>query len=273
MHLPSTFLVDHNGARLAGDSLGAGPGLLFLHAGVADRRMWRRQIEVLGNTCQAVAYDRRGFGETCCRDVTFSHVDDLVAVMDRLGLDSACLVGCSQGGRVALDFALAHPRRATALVLVAPAISGAPEPQDFAPEIEARMADLEAAEAAGDIARVNAIEANLWLDGPTMPEARVAGELRELLLDMNAIALSHPELTGEIEPPSAYARLGEVNVPALVIWGTLDFPHIEANCHHLVETVPRARGIELDRAAHLPNLEQPDRMNRLLQDFLTEQGG
>ena len=265
--------MDHNGARLAGESLGNGRAIVFLHAGVADRRMWSRQVDGLSDTWRAVAYDRRGFGETSCSsDAAFSHVDDLVAVMDRCAIDSACLIGCSQGGRIAVDFALAHPRRVAGLVLIAAAVSGAPEPDGFTPEIDAKVALLEAAEAADDIERVNALEANLWLDGPAMPEGRVGGEPRALLLEMNATALGHPELTGEIEPPSAWPRLGEISVPALVISGALDFPYIQAMCRHLAETIPNARGVELDQAAHLPNLEDPARINDLLGNFLTDLG-
>jgi pimeloyl-ACP methyl ester carboxylesterase len=263
--------VSHNGAQFAVESSGEGLTLVFLHAGVADRRMWADQTAALSSRWRTVAYDRRGFGETACGEKSFSHVEDLAAVLDGCGVESAALIGCSQGGRIAIDFTLAHPQRISALVLIAPAISGAPEPGAFPPDIEQKLAALEAAETADDIDRVNAIEANLWLDGPAMPPGRVTGKARELLLAMNGLALRHPELTGEIEPPSAWERLSELSLPALVIWGALDFPHIQRNCRHLVETLPRARGMELDGVAHLPGLEQPARLNKVLAGFVSEE--
>jgi pimeloyl-ACP methyl ester carboxylesterase len=234
---------------------------------VADKRMWRQQLVDLSDTFQVVAYDRRGFGETTTADEAFSHVEDLRDLLDQLGLSSAALVGCSQGGRIAIDFALAYPHRVTGLGLIAPAISGAPEPETFLPDIEARLAALDEAEEANDLARVNLLEANVWLDGPTSPAGRVSGPLRDLFLDMNGIALGKPELTQEIELASAYERLADLSVPVLVIWGDLDFPHLRERCRHLVDTIPLVRGEEIPGTAHLPNLEQPETINRLLRSL------
>lgn len=270
MTQPDWLRVEHRGAELAVETSGDGDALVFLHAGVADRRMWVAQTADLESAWRTIAYDRRGFGETTCDPAaTFSHADDLAAVLRETATGSACLVGCSQGGRIAIDFALAHPKHVDALVLVAPAISGAPQPDSYGEVIDRQLAELEAAESAGDLDRVNAIEAHLWLDGPESPPDRVTGPVRFLFLEMNAIALAHPPLTGEIEPPDAYSRLHELEMPVLVVWGALDFPSVIANCRHLVEALPHARGVELDDVAHLPSLERPTRLNALLRDFLS----
>jgi pimeloyl-ACP methyl ester carboxylesterase len=265
--MPETFRVDTASASLVGERSGEGRPALFLHAGVADRRMWRPQITRFENEHLTVAYDRRGFGETQASDAAFSHTEDLREVLDRNGIETATLIGCSQGGRIAIDLALAHPGRVDALVLIAPAVSGAPAGV-FPPDIEVRMRALEDAEEARDLARVNEIEAGLWLDGPTSPAGRVGGDARALFLEMNGIALAHPELEAEIEPPSAYDRLAELAQPALVIWGALDFPHIKERCRHLVDALPHARGREVPDAAHLLNLERPEATNELLAGIL-----
>ena len=77
-----------------------------------------------------------------------------------------------------------------------------------------------------------------------------------------------PELTQELEPASAYERLADLSLPVLVIWGELDFPHIKEQCRYLVDTISAAKGEEIPGTAHLPNLEQPDRVNKLLREFL-----
>ena len=119
-----SFSIRSGKAQLTGVEDGKGPAIVFLHAGVADKRMWRDQMAAFGGRHRVVAYDRRGFGESRYEPETFSHMEDLRAVLDGLAIEQACLVGCSQGGRFAVDFALANPKRVSKLVLVAPAIGG-----------------------------------------------------------------------------------------------------------------------------------------------------
>ena len=59
-----SFTVSNGSATLKGERSGAGPGVVFLHAGVADRRMGKEQLAALDDTYLGAAYDRRGFGET-----------------------------------------------------------------------------------------------------------------------------------------------------------------------------------------------------------------
>ena len=176
---------------LAATLSGEHPRLVFLHPGVADRRCWCDVMSALVPDFPAVAYDRRGFGETPAADAPFVDVDDLRAVLDACVAGPAVLVGNSQGGRIAIDFALAHPERVDRLVLIAPAVSGAPEP-DWVAEIGQSLVDLiEAAEAAVDLDEVNRLEALIWLDGPAGPEGRVGGTMRDLFLAMNLVALKN----------------------------------------------------------------------------------
>lgn len=264
-----TFIIKTDNAQLVGEQAGAGESVIFLHAGVADRRMWHDQMADLSDDYHVVAYDRRGFGETAAADEPFSHIEDLHLLLDQLGVETAVLIGCSQGGRVAIDFTLAHPQRVTKLVLIAPAVSGAPAPTTFSADIEAVMDALDAAEEADDLARINELEAHLWLDGPTSPAGRVKGKVRDLFLDMNGIALEKPDLDKEIDPASAYEKVSGLLLPTFVIWGELDFPHMKSRCHYLLDTIPAADGQEIAGTAHLPNLEQPATINKILRGFLS----
>jgi pimeloyl-ACP methyl ester carboxylesterase len=274
--MPITYAEVFSGkATLAAETAGSGTPVVLLHAGVADRRMWRSQLEALAAASppfKAIAYDRRGFGDSLHADERWSLVGDLVAVLDATARgEPAILVGCSQGGRIAIDAALAHRSRVRALVLVAPAISGAPEPTSLSPGIEAWIARMERAEAEADIDAINALEACAWLDGPLQPEGRVGGAARDLFLAMNDIALRAEARGTEIEPPPAFLRLAELDVPTLVVWGDLDFPHLVERCRSLSARLPRAVGRKIDGTAHLPNLEKPEAFNRLLLEFCAGQ--
>ena len=269
--MTSGFRVSSGRANLAGVEAGDGPAVVFLHAGVADRRMWRDQMDHLAENHRVIAYDRRGFGETRYRAEAFSHVGDLLALLDHLAIGQAVLVGCSQGGRVAIDFALTHPGRVSGLFLVAPAITGAPSNQDFPPAVEAVLELLQEAEEEEDLDRINLLEAWLWLDGPASEEGRVGGPARDLFLEMNALALDAPDPGLEENPaaaPPAYARLAQLGQPTQVIWGDRDFPHMQQRCVHLVQAMPQALGTVLAGTAHLPNLEQPALFNHHLSAFL-----
>ena len=273
---PATSLVRTGVARtgVVGVLRGGKPGpvVALLHAGVADRRMWQGQLAALTaapSRYRAVAYDRRGFGETLHTEEQYSQVGDLFRVLDAVAPgERAILVGCSQGGRIAIDAALADPARVCALVLVAPAISGAPEITPVPPAIQAWIDKLEDAEATADIDRINALEAHAWLDGPLAKEGRVGGAVRELFLAMNDIALRAERRGTEVEPDPAYGRVREIAVPVLLVWGDLDFPHIAQRCRYLAVQMPRVTTFPMRNSAHLPSLEHPVMFDRALLAFL-----
>lgn len=242
--------------------------IVFLHAGVCDSRMWAGQFTTFAPSRRVVAYDRRGFGATAMVDEHFSSVDDLWMVLDALAIERAVLVGCSQGGRIALDAALARPERVAGLVLVAAAIGGSPEETHPDSRLSALIARYEAAKSADDIDAQNRIEAQVWLDGPFAPEGRVAGDPRALFLAMNHIVLTAPKGCSFSVPDTAYGRLAEVAAPTALIWGPLDVPSVIVNMRRAAATIPGAQVFELDGVAHLPSLEAPGRFEAALSTFL-----
>jgi len=222
--------------------------------------MWQGQHE-LTDQYHLVSYDRRGFGETTCVDEPFSQTTDLLAVLDQFYLSLVILMGSSQGGKIAIDFALRFPARVSVLVLIAPALSGARSPGSFPPSIQTSLGTLDAADDQKDLPLVNAIETHLWLDGPNSFEGRVHGPLRQLFADMNGVALEHPELTQEIDAPPAAERLGQIHVPTLLFYGDLDLTHIQQRTQKMALTIPEATSICILGTAHMPGMEQPRRIN------------
>ena len=271
---PDVVEITVGKARLAVVRRGKGGAsrVVFLHTGISDSRSWGDVMELLSPDYDVVAYDRRGFGATSYKRQRHDPLVDLGAVLDALSLDQVVLVGNSMGGQIALDFTLAHPSRVAALVLVAPAISGAPEVGDLEPVEAAIWETLEAADAAGALEALNLGEIRLWLDGPYAPEGRIGGPTRELALAMNRIALHADDPGPEPEPPSAWDRLGEVHCPVLVVAGTLDLAHITGRARELAARIPGAH-LEVMEAAHVPGFEQPAVFARLLRDFLERSAG
>ena len=136
-----------NGARIHCEREGDGPPVVFLHAGIADMRMWDPQVAAFATQFDVIRLDQRGFGESELPAKAWSPVADLLSLMDQLSLDTADLVGCSMGGALAIDFTLAHPDRVSKLVLVGSAIGGFA----FRPEHAHLFAEVASARKAGDL--------------------------------------------------------------------------------------------------------------------------
>jgi pimeloyl-ACP methyl ester carboxylesterase len=258
--MSETFTVTADGTRLHGERWpGPGPVLVLLHEGVADLRGWRQTAELLAASADVYAYDRRGFGQTPPSKESFSHVQDLLAVIGHTGAEQVWLVGASAGGGLALDTVLAAPDRVAGLVLIAPAVSGAPEPV-HSPDLEAIGEQIEAALEAGDEATVNRLETRIWLDGPGQPEGRVSGPARELALDMNAIIIRNEGQDydeGVDEGTDAWHHLAWITVPVTVACGDYDLPWMTGQSSGLASRLPSARYVVLPGVAHQPYLEQP----------------
>lgn len=260
-----------DGARLYYEIAGRGEPLVLVHAGIADGRMWDGQIAAFARRYRVIRYDMRGFGRSAIVEGPYAHHGDLSALLDSLGLERAVLVGCSMGGRTIIDFALEYPERVRALVPVGSALSGFDAGEDPPQQWE----ELVAAEAAGDLERVSELEVQIWVDGPYRGPERVDPGVRDLVREMNLIALKN-EASGlgeerPLEPP-AVNRLVEIEVPTLVIVGDLDRPATIEAADLLARRIPLARRAVIAGTAHLPNMERPQEFNRVALGFLEALG-
>jgi pimeloyl-ACP methyl ester carboxylesterase len=265
-----SFQVPSGRAMLAGEIVGHGQPIVFLHARVADRRMWEHQTRKIGTTHQAIAYDRRGFGETIAQAEDHSSVDDLLTVLESVaGERAAILVACSQGGGIALDAALRYPSSVRGLILIAPSVTGAPQITHSAPvaDLVTRLAH---AESNNDRQTAIEIRTTLWLDGPLQPEGRVNGEVRKLFHEMNVAALGLPPVGKSTDPAIAYGRLSEVFVPTLVMCGNLDLPGIQERSRYLSANLAHGTFYEVSDTAHLPGLERPDEVTNVIAEFIDQ---
>jgi pimeloyl-ACP methyl ester carboxylesterase len=258
------------GGEVIGERRGRGsPTTVFLHQGVCDRRAWDEVVALMPDWGTKVAYDLRGYGESRGSPDPFSHLGDLVDVLRQLGDGPAWLVGGSLGGGIALDCGLTEPELCAGLILISPAVSGAPEP--MMDETTGRLSGLiDRAVAAGNLDEQSRLETWLWLDGPGQVEGRVGGAARALAQSMNLelLRLGQAEAAGQANRPATWGRLEEVAVPTVVAWGDLDLPFLVARSREVSERIAGAEQRELPGLAHLPNLERPELVARLVEDRL-----
>jgi pimeloyl-ACP methyl ester carboxylesterase len=250
---------------------GASRTIILLHAGVCDRRSWYRSAELLTDLGTVVAYDRRGFGESRVSPGPYRDLDDLWTVVAQVTAGPVWLVGSSMGGLLALDAAVTAPERVSGLVLLAPAISGAPEPETLEPATAAIFEQLGVARESGDRRQRLQLHARLWLDGPAATHDRVTGASRDLALAMNEVILANDfDDEAGAAGVDAWSQLEQIAVPATVAWGDLDLPAIIEECEQLAARLPRARGQALPGTAHLPYLERPDLVAAVIRQAVTD---
>lgn len=265
-----TGFAEINGARLYYEIAGEGHPLVLLHAGVADSRMWDEQFAAFARYYRVVRYDLRGFGNSQVPVAAFKSHEELAQLLRYLRITRAHILGISFGGKIALDFTLAHPDMVDALVLVAPSVSG----NQPSPEILAFYEAEEAALEAEDLDGATELNLKMWVDGPRRTATEVNPKIRELVRKMqrHAFATVFPEHAVELDlEPPAIDRLHEVQAPTLVIVGDYDIePKVEL-ARQLVTQIARAQLVIIPGVAHMVNMEKPAEFNEVVLDFLARQ--
>lgn len=249
-----------NGARLWYDEAGDGEAVLLLHGGLGDSGLWEPVVPLLAGRFRTIRTDLRFFGRSTGPAVSWSWQDDVVGVLDALGLERAALVGLSLGGRIAFDVALARPDRLWAVAGVAPGLAG----HDGEPYTEEQGARYEVAEARGDLDEAMEVDFEVW--APLGADDRIRQQWR-------ATPDANP-LPGGVEPlapagPPAKERLGELAVPTLVVTAEHDPPGFRGIGPLVAREAPDARHVELD-SDHYVTLREPELLARTLLDFLAE---
>ena len=249
-----------NGARLWYDEAGEGQAVLLLHGGLGDSGLWEPVVPLLAERFRTIRSDLRFFGRSTGPAVPWSWQDDVVAVLDALGIERAALVGLSLGGRIALDIALAHPTRLWAVVGVAPGLAG----HDGEPYTEEQGERYEAAEAAGDLDSAMEVDFEVWA-----PLGADDGMRRLWRATPDANPL--PDGVEPLSPTGAPARerLGELTVPTLIVTAAHDPVGFREIGPLVASDAPHARHVELD-SDHYLTLREPELVARALLDFLSE---
>jgi pimeloyl-ACP methyl ester carboxylesterase len=262
-------LAPINNALIYYEIAGEGQPFVMIHAGVADHRQWNNEFAYFANRFRVLRYDMRGYGKSEPVEGEFSHLQDLTALLDYLHIEQpVILMGCSMGGGLAMNFALTQPSRVKALIMVGSGPGGleldVPTPPKFA--------EAEKAWKAGDLDLVAEIETQIWFDGQGRTPDQVNQEMRQLLYDMNRIALANEakelgKRLPDTETP-AVERLSELHIPVLAIVGDQDTPYIQAAGDYMLEKIPSAQKVIIEDAAHLPNMDHPEEFQRVVTKFL-----
>jgi 3-oxoadipate enol-lactonase len=259
-----------DGAHLEYEIVGEGPTVTLVHPGLWDMRTWVREVPRLVQAgYRVLRYDVRGYGRSSRPEPgePYSHVRDLLALLDANEVTQTALVGCSMGGGIDLDFALEHPERVWALVLVATGLGGF-EPTEEEEEWDAQAyGPVDAAIESGDLERARDLELEIWASLGTDDEA--GARIRQIAFD-NIHELQMDESGRErLDPPAAH-RLGELDVPTLIMDAEHDPPFQHRIAEFLAMEIMGSRKVVVEGADHVVNMRQPERFEELVLPFLAD---
>lgn len=257
-----------NGTSLYYEVMGKGfPLVLISGGGTLDRRAWDNQFETFAKYYQVIRYDIRGIGKSARPLETFSHSQDLYALLKFLKVKKAHLIGLSFSGAIAIDFALEHPDRVDHLVLAATGTSSDAKSKENVDSVLA----LSAMAKKEGLTRV----IQFLLDLPffiSQQNSAAREKIRQIYLDNRDMFESEFPLVRLWQPtsPPASERLSEIRARSLIIEAENDHPAYKAITGKLVSGIAGARTVVIAGGAHLLHLDKPTEFNQIVLEFLSQ---
>jgi pimeloyl-ACP methyl ester carboxylesterase len=221
----------------------------LVHGFSGDRQTWVHIADVLAAKRQVIRYDLRGHGASQAGNVSYRHADDLLTVLDTLGIRQCDVVGVSMGGSISLNFALDHPERVRRLILISPGLVS----WEWSDEWKALWAPIVEAARDGDIEAAR----ELWINHPLFATARAHPDAdRYLRQSVSGYSGSH--WVADLEQPTLpdLDRLTSLSAPTLLIAGARDLPDFRLIADLIEAAAPRVRRVDVDGAGHLVHLER-----------------
>jgi pimeloyl-ACP methyl ester carboxylesterase len=258
--------ADLNGITLAYSDRGKGLSLVLIHGFPLCRKMWRPQIEALAKAgCRVITPDLRGFGESGLTSGIVSmdiYADDIVALMNHLGIDKAVVGGMSMGGYVLLNLLERYPDRIAAPIFIVTKAGG----DDDAGKAR-RTALAEACRVQGILPVAEAFRNLLFAPATLTDNPELVDEVFGWV-NATAPQGAASGLIAMRDRKDCIALLGSISQPALVIGADQDQALPEENSRIIAEGIPDAKLRILHGGGHMVNLEQSEGFNEAILEFL-----
>lgn len=253
------------GGELYVESSGTGSALLMVHGWPLDHRLFEPQVEALARARRVVTFDRRGFGASSAPPDLGLEVDDIIAILEALALDSIHLLGMSQGARIALRFAAIHPDRIRSLLLQGPAIDGFAAAASDAERIPLdEFARLVRAGRIDEVRKQWLAHPMMQLDGNSTAER---ARLDTMLAGYDgADLLADPAATTPFTT-DVPAAMRNFRAPCLLLTGARETAARRAHARRLLDLLSDCREVVFRKSGHLSNLSEPRSYNRRVSEF------
>ena len=249
---------------------GSGLPILLIHGFPLSGRMWTAQLEKLSKSARVLVPDMPGFGDSPIRESAPSvdqYAEDCLAVLDALDImEPAVIGGLSMGGYIALAAARLVPMRIRGLILVSTR-AGADSTEGKA----GRDKTIAQVKERGASVVAESMYPKLLSPESYQSKPAIAAELQEIMKEVTPDGVVGA-LTAMRDRQDSTNLLPNLHMPVLIIHGK-DYqviPHAEAEA--MSKAIPHNDLHLLDKAGHLPNLEQPEEFDRIVGKFLTKLG-
>jgi pimeloyl-ACP methyl ester carboxylesterase len=269
------YATTDDGVKLYFEEVGAGTPIVFVHEFAADHRSWEAQMRHFGQRYRCIAYSARGYPPSDIPEKATSYsqnraTDDILAILDHLKIEKAHVVGLSMGGFATLHFGFRHPTRALSLVVAGVGYGAEKDQQSrFKAEVQVVAKSL--------LEEGMAAFAEKYAYGPTRvqfenKDPRGFAEFKQALAAHSALGSANTQIGCQGERPSLYDLIAEMRamtVPTLVLTGDEDWPCL-APALLMKREIPSAALAVMPNCGHTINLEDPDRFNRIVGDFIVQ---
>ena len=266
------FATTDDGVKLYFEEAGSGQALVFVHEFAGDWRSWEPQMRFFSRYFRCITYSARGYlpSDVPADPASYSQaraVQDIVTLLDHLGIAQAHVVGLSMGGFASLHMGIHHAQRVLSLVIAGCGYGAEPD--------QRAVFQAEADAAAAMFHKAGPIEAaRKYTMGPTRvqfqnKDPRGWAEFAAQMAEHNPVGSANTLLGVQKMRPSLWdlvEQMKSIHVPALIITGDEDDPCLEPALL-MKRHIPSASLVVLPRAGHTNNLEDPDTFNRHLMDF------
>lgn len=259
--MADAFTIAVEGATLSGERRGHGAApLVFVHGMAGCRADWDHLWAALPQELPLIRYDLRGFGASEAGEgIPFSHTEDLLALLDDLGIARVVPVGLSMGGAIALNFALSHPGRVERLALISPAIVG----WDWSDEWRTLWRGVASAARGDDMA----LARERWFAHPMfarLHESEMADEFRRSVEHYHGHQWLRDDQRAELPDID---RLHTLAARTLLLSGAEDVPDMRLIADLIEAAAPDVTRVEFADAGHMLHWERPRQAAAALARF------
>jgi pimeloyl-ACP methyl ester carboxylesterase len=246
---------------------GSGSPVVLIHGVGLDATMWQSQIDVLAEQHEIIVYDMLGHGDSALpneNDGLDAYADQLALLLDHLGIKRVAVVGFSMGGLVARAFALSHPGRIAAMVVLSSVYD-----RDESQRVSVRQRIVQTRDQ-GPTANVDEALKRWFSPEFHQTHPNYVTAIQQTVINNNPLGYYHSYFLFGTQDNFGSEQLSTIQVPVMVATGELDTGSTPRMARALAQKLPNAESFILPGLRHMAPIEAPKAVNDLLKSFFAK---